>query len=176
MKDAQHRDLAASRESGGSTSRAFVRGLAAILAFGSAALLLTVIGYIYGTLLGISSEFPFVLTLPFMLGAGLVILVFPLVGVLLSRTGLSQGNPRAGIVAGALFGAASMIIVWLAASGPEADYLDWPGLLYLLQLTFSGAAAGLVLFSPVDSYVLPVINPDEEKPITSRQGKEIHKQ
>lgn len=176
MNDAQYRDFAASRESGGTTSRAFVRSLFALIAFGSAALLLTVIGYIYGALLSISSEFPFVLTWPFMLGAVIVILMFPLVGLLVGRTGFSKDNPGAAMVAGAVFGAASMIIVWVVAAGPDAGYLDWPGLLYLLQLTLSGAAAGLVLFSPVDRYVLVATNPIDGNRTASEHCEEMSMQ
>jgi len=159
MNDDQYRDFAVSRASGGTTSGAMVRGLAANLAFAGVAVILTAIGYVYGALLDISPEFPFVLTRTFMLGAVVVLVLFPLVGVLVSRAGFGLVNTRTAMAAGAGFGAASMAIVWLVTSGPGIDPYDWPELLYLLQLTLSGVVAGTILFSRFDSYALGGTDP-----------------
>lgn len=126
--------------------RAIAMGLAATLAFVVTAVILTIIGYSYGALLDFSPEYPLMLSLPFMLGGLVVAVVFPMVGLLARRAELGLLKVRAVMVTGAGFGAASMGIVWLVATGEGADPFDWPELLYLLQLTLSGVAAGMVLF------------------------------
>ncbi|MBI5871385.1 MAG: hypothetical protein HZB44_10615 [Actinobacteria bacterium] len=132
------------------TSGAFgavVIGLVAALVFVAMSLILMVVGYSYGALLDFSPEYPFMLSLPFMLGALVVVVAFPIVGLSAGRAELGLIRMRTAIATGAGFGAASMAIVWLVTSGPGSDPFDWPELLYLLQLTLSGITAGMILFA-----------------------------
>lgn len=142
-----YQDPASSEEPDGGVSGVMIRGLAAVLVFVTAALILQVIGYSYGALLDLSPEYPFIMSLSFMLGALVVVFLFPMVGGLASRAESGLIKTRTAIAAGAGFGSVSMAIVWLLTSGPGTDPFDWPELLYLLQLTLSGAAAGMVLCS-----------------------------
>ncbi|MHB9112788.1 MAG: hypothetical protein ACYC4D_09240 [Thermoleophilia bacterium] len=152
MNKYRNQDFAASKGSGGSAFGAIVMGLAATPVFVAVAVILMVIGYSYGALLDFSPEYPFILSLPFMLGALVVAVVFPMVGVLVSRATPGLIKVRTAMATGAGFGAASMAIVWLVTSGPGTDPFDWPELPYLLQLTLSGVAAGMILFSNIASH------------------------
>ncbi len=130
-------------------------GVIAAAAFVTAAVAATVVAFVYGSLLGITPEFPMVLSLQFLVALFLVALVVPLAGALTAQALRGQpvrrrpvrGQPGTliGPVVAGIVGAATMTLVWEITSGPGADPLDWPHSLHLLQLAASGAVSGLIL-------------------------------
>ncbi|MDO8737255.1 MAG: hypothetical protein Q7K29_09290 [Thermoleophilia bacterium] len=145
MRDEQLQ-VGASGMTGGPAS-AMRRGLVATAAYVGAAVILTSIGYLYGVLFDIRPEFPFILTLPFLLGVPVVMVAFSLAGLLADHSWYRQSDSLAGMAVGSGFGAMLMALVWLVTSEPVTDISDWPELLYLLQLAFAGIAAGMTFFS-----------------------------
>jgi len=159
MREASYGKPRVSRRSGRRPAVFLLRNMAAVIAYSGSALLLTGIGYVYGALLGISPEWPFLLSLPFLSGAVFVLLVFPIVAAFAERSVLVRSDSRVGLAFGAALGAASMSAAWLLAAGPATRIFDWPALLYLTQLLLSGVAAGLALFAGFDRLEAVSANP-----------------
>ncbi|MCL5883234.1 MAG: hypothetical protein M1539_04575 [Actinobacteria bacterium] len=124
---------------------ACIGALIVVLVFSMTAAFLTIAAYIYGALLGIAPEFPFILTGPFIAGAGLVLAGSPFALRALNESeGISRMSLNARGVAGAAAGLSSMVLVWLLVA-PAANIFDWPGMLYFMQLVMPGTAAGTAL-------------------------------
>ncbi|MHB1361452.1 MAG: hypothetical protein ACYCW5_02490, partial [Thermoleophilia bacterium] len=120
-----------------------IPGLVATIVFSMTAALLTIAGYVYGAVLGIAPEFPFMLTGAFMAAAMVIMLGSPLVfRILASSDTYSQMSQRSKGAIGGGAGFAAMIFVWVLIA-PGANAFDWPGMLYFLQLALPGAAAGI---------------------------------
>ncbi|MHB1326391.1 MAG: hypothetical protein ACYC0L_09415 [Thermoleophilia bacterium] len=129
----------------GPAARAWIWGLAASAVFLATALALTITGYAYGALLGIAPEYPLMLSTSFVVVALLVVAAAPVIAVLLARFGDDVDRPPAGSIRGAVLGAAVMSLIWLWYAGAGVNPLEWPHLLYLLQISLSAAAGGALL-------------------------------
>lgn len=89
-------------------------------------------------------EFPLVLSSPFLATAVLAFAGLPALGVALGRKRTGRLSLAACLFVGGAGGAAMAVLVWLVTVGHDR-MLDWPHLLYLVQLGLSNAAAGMVM-------------------------------
>lgn len=120
-------------------------GAAAAGVFFGMALILTVMAYVFGSLMGIAPEFPMLFSYAFLLAALLAAGMLPAAGALARYFKTPPASPLSCVVAGAAGGVLLATLIWLITVGPAANPLDWPYLLYFLQLGEAWAAAGAVL-------------------------------
>lgn len=91
-------------------------GASAAAAFFGTALVLTMVAYVYGALLGIAPEFPVLLTYPFLLAASLAVTLLPVGGAATARIKTRPAAPALCLSAGGLGGFVTAALVWLAAA------------------------------------------------------------
>lgn len=121
-----------------------IRGFLATAVFFIAVLLLTGLGFAYGSLFAIAAEFPVLLTLPFLLALGLAVLAFPVAGAVITMGGTCKGSPGRKPLASGFIGFLVMAALFYLIAGGSA-IVDWPGLLYLLQLALPAFLATSLL-------------------------------
>jgi len=153
MTDEYSRSLEVERASGAGIGSAITGCLSATAAFVGVAVVLTIIGYVYGALFNVRPEFPVILTLTFILGMFAIMVASALAAVILGKGVFSRFDPWTGIAIGAASGALLIVAVWLFTTGQDADLFDWPELLYLLQLTVAGMVAGVTFFASTGRFM-----------------------
>lgn len=121
-----------------------MRGLMAAAIYFIVILLLVGLGNLYGLLFAIDSELPVLLTLPFWLSLPVAVLALPAAGAAIAAGGPSTGSPGRPVLAGGFIGLLAVIGIFFLTSGSGA-LLDWPGLLYLLQMAMAAFVAAALL-------------------------------
>lgn len=118
-------------------------GLFAAAVFFVAVLVLVGLAFAYGSIYAIAPEFPVVMTQPFFLSLLAAVVFLPLAGAVIGSRGRDSTFWRAVLAGGGLSALVAIAICFLTAGGQAL--VDWPGLLYLLQLALAAFIAGAVL-------------------------------